>query len=66
MNARSVPSCFRGNVAVSLAYEDGARAGAMGLSRDVNPFGPYNQDLCSAWDEGWSDGRDTLTTDKEG
>lgn len=66
MNAASVPPILRGNVAVSLAYEQGVKAGAIGLSRDENPYDPFNRLLCAAWDEGWCDGRDTLTTEKEG
>lgn len=61
MSTASVPPCFRGNVAVSQAYEQGAKWGAAGLSRDNNPYDPFNRLLCAAWDEGWCDGRDTLT-----
>lgn len=38
MNTPGVPRCFRGNLAESQAYEDGAHAGARGPGADVNPW----------------------------
>lgn len=54
----NTPTLLRGNLDASLAHDHGYRFGAAGLSRDCNPYDPFDP-LCVSWDEGWADGRDT-------
>src|ERR1700755_606005 len=53
---------FELGISADTPAKDGYRWGAAGLSRDTNPYDPFDV-RARTWDEGWSEGRDSLETE---
>jgi ribosome modulation factor len=61
-DAMNDPDCLHDPVGkMASVHIDGYRFGAAGLSRDCNPYDVFDV-RCRTWDEGWSEGRDSLET----
>lgn len=60
----NIPSCWSGNPTGQMAsvQEQGVCWSAAGLSRDTNPYDPFDV-RCRVWDEAWCEGRDSLETE---